>query len=177
MGSIWQLRLQGVRLVVHDEDPASREKLAASGAVAVDSLAALVSALQRPRPIWMMIPDKVVDSVIAKLADLLDRDDILIDGGNTYFPDDVRRARQLADQGIAYVDVGTSGGVWGRERGYCLMIGGQQEAVQHLDPVFRTLAPAHDSVATTPGSPAGSTADQGYALRAARRRTLCENGA
>ena len=165
MGSNMVLRLlaDGHDCVVYDEDPASREKLVASGAVAVDSLATLVAALERPRPIWMMIPDKVVDSVIANLAGLLDRDDILIDGGNSYFPDDVRRARQLAEQGIAHVDVGTSGGVWGRERGYCLMIGGEAGTVQHLDPIFRTLAPAHDSVPATPGNPLpGSTADQGY---------------
>src|SRR5271166_6635250 len=123
-----------------------------------------VSKLQKPRAIWLMIPAAVVDSTIAEIVPFLEAGDILIDGGNSYYIDDVRRAKELAPKGIHYVDVGTSGGVWGLERGYCMMIGGPDAAVQHLDPIFKTIAPGiGDDIPRTPGrEKLGGTAEQGY---------------
>ena len=119
--------------------------------------------LNKPRAIWLMVPAAVVDQSIADLLPLLEAGDILIDGGNSYYVDDIRRAKELATKGIHYVDVGTSGGVWGLERGYCMMIGGELEVVQHLDPIFATLAPGIGDIPRTPGrEKLGGTAEQGY---------------
>jgi 6-phosphogluconate dehydrogenase len=119
--------------------------------------------LNKPRAVWMMVPAAVVDRTIADLAPLLEPGDILIDGGNSYYIDDIRRAKELASRKISYVDVGTSGGVWGLERGFCMMIGGDKEVVQHLDPIFASLAPGIGEIARTPGrEKVGGTAEQGY---------------
>ena len=149
--------------VVFDMSPqavAMMEKEAAQGA---SSLADFVGRLTRPRAIWLMVPAAVVDTTLADLLPLLDKDDILIDGGNSYYVDDIRRAAELAPKGIHYVDVGTSGGVWGLERGYCMMIGGEAPVVQHLDPIFATLAPGIGTIDRTPGRErVGGTSEQGY---------------
>jgi 6-phosphogluconate dehydrogenase len=133
------------------------------GVTGAASLEDFVKKLAKPRAIWMMIPAGVVDQTIAAIAPFLESDDILIDGGNSYYIDDIRRAKELATKGIHYVDVGTSGGVWGLERGYCMMIGGPDAAVAHLDPIFKTIAPGIGDVARTPGrEKVGGTAEQGY---------------
>lgn len=158
-----RLLADGHTCVVYAPIKGTRDELAAVGARAADSLEDLVNSLQAPRPIWVMVPDKVVDDVIEELAGLLSEDDIIIDGGNSYFPDDVRRAESLKKHNIRYVDVGTSGGVWGRERGYCLMIGGESDAVNYLEPVFRTLAPGEEAAPPTPGRDNDkSSAHKGY---------------
>jgi 6-phosphogluconate dehydrogenase len=133
------------------------------GVTGAASLEDFVKKLAKPRAIWMMIPAGVVDQTIAAIAPFLESDDILIDGGNSYYIDDIRRAKELATKGIHYVDVGTSGGVWGLERGYCMMIGGPDAAVAHLDTIFKTIAPGIGDVARTPGrEKVGGTAEQGY---------------
>jgi 6-phosphogluconate dehydrogenase len=148
---------------VHDNAPASIERLAAQGAIGAASLQDFVTQLAKPRAIWLMVPAAVVDSALASLTPLLDAGDIVIDGGNSYYRDDIRRAASLRTSGLHYVDVGTSGGVAGFDRGYCLMIGGEAETVQHLSPLFATLAPGAGEHPPTPGRVAGaSTADQGY---------------
>ncbi len=165
MGSNMVLRLLegGHQCVAFTRHIDGTEALSGAGADVTDSMEEFVARLAPPRPVWIMVPDPVVDSVIGQVAPLLEPGDIIIDGGNTYFPEDVRRARQLAERGIEYMDVGTSGGVWGRERGYCLMVGGSAEAVRTLEPVFQTLSPDRDSVPATPGRDApDSTADQGW---------------
>jgi 6-phosphogluconate dehydrogenase len=145
-----RLMRDGHELVVYDRDPQAVAALVAEGAVGVDSLEALVAELKRPRAVWVMVPaGEATEETVITLGCMLDGDDIVIDGGNTYFKDDVRRADLLASRGIAYVDVGTSGGVWGLERGYCLMVGGPDRAVAHLEPVFRSLAPGAGDVAPT----------------------------
>ncbi len=123
--------------------PKSVEALVKEKAVGSSSLQDFCGKLTKPRAIWLMVPAAVVDETIAGIVPHLEKDDILIDGGNSYYIDDIRRAKELAKKGIHYVDVGTSGGVWGLERGYCMMIGGEQAQVQHLDPIFKTLAPGH----------------------------------
>ncbi|HEX3472145.1 MAG TPA: decarboxylating 6-phosphogluconate dehydrogenase [Silvibacterium sp.] len=149
--------------VVFDRSPQTVEELVKDKAVGSSALPDLVKKLDKPRAIWLMIPAAVVDSTIAEIAPHLDPGDILIDGGNSYYIDDIRRAKQLAEKGIHYVDVGTSGGVWGLERGYCMMIGGSNEAVQHLDPIFKTIAPGVGDIPRTPGrEKLGGTAEQGY---------------
>jgi 6-phosphogluconate dehydrogenase len=141
----------------------SVSKLAADGATGSSTLQDFVAKLTKPRAIWLMVPAAYVDSTLAQLVPLLDKDDIVIDGGNTHYHDDIRRAGELSPHGIHYVDVGTSGGVWGRERGYCQMIGGEKGVVQHLDPIFKSLAPALDSAPPTAGrDKPGGTADHGY---------------
>ncbi|HUL63347.1 MAG TPA: decarboxylating 6-phosphogluconate dehydrogenase [Burkholderiaceae bacterium] len=153
----------GHQCVMYDRDTAAVERLAADGIAAAATLQQLVAALAPPRAIWMMVPAAVVDRVIEALAPLLDKGDILIDGGNSYFLDGIRRADALRASGIHFVDVGTSGGVAGLDRGYCLMIGGTTEVVQHLVPILATLAPGVDAAARTPGHERRSdTAEQGY---------------
>src|SRR3954451_6979732 len=131
----------GHQCVVFDTNPARVDALAKEGATGSSSLEDLVGKLTGPRPIWMMVPAAAVDSMIGKISAILKSGDILIDGGNSYYIDDIRRAAELKAKGIHYVDVGTSGGVWGRERGYCMMIGGEEDVVRHLDPIFAALAP------------------------------------
>jgi len=153
----------GHQCVVFDMSSKAVEDLALEKAVATSSLADLVRRLAKPRVIWLMVPAAVVDKTIADLVPHLESGDILIDGGNSYYVDDIRRANELASKGINYVDVGTSGGVWGLERGYCMMIGGPEAAVRHLDPIFKTLAPGTGDIAPTPGhEEIGGTAELGY---------------
>jgi len=165
MGSNMVRRLLkgGHQCVVFDRSPQAVTELAQEKAVGTSSLADLVKNLEKPRAVWLMVPAAVVDHTIADLLPSLEADDILIDGGNSYYVDDIRRAKQLAPKRIHYVDVGTSGGVWGLERGYCMMIGGEQAVVKHLDPIFATLAPGVGDILRTPGREnIGGTAEQGY---------------
>ena len=151
--------------VVYDIHAESVQALRKEGAVGADSLAAFVRALQPPRAVWLMVPAALVDREIQALTPLLAPGDVIIDGGNSHYHDDIRRAEALGTAGIHYVDVGTSGGVWGLERGYCLMIGGEADVVRRLDPIFAALAPGVDAAGRTPGrdrSPAGGTAEHGY---------------
>jgi len=153
----------GHSCVVFDRSPKVVEELAKEKAVATASLQDLVKKLQKPRAVWLMVPAAVVDKTIADVLPSLESGDILIDGGNSYYVDDIRRAKELAVKGIHYVDVGTSGGVWGLERGYCMMIGGEPPVVKHLDPIFAALAPGIGGIARTPGrEKAGGTAERGY---------------
>src|SRR5271157_6413125 len=149
--------------VVFDMSPKAVEELVLEKAVGAVSLADFVSKLAKPRVVWLMVPAAVVDKTIADLKALLEPGDILIDGGNSYYVDDIRRAKELAAKQIDYVDVGTSGGVWGLERGYCMMIGGPDQTVRRLDPIFKTLAPGLGDIPRTPGrEKVGGTAEQGY---------------
>lgn len=153
----------GHQCVVFNRTPEAVQALTLEGAVGASSLADLAAKLERPRAIWMMVPGAFVEQLIADILPHLDPDDILIDGGNSYYVDDIRLARSLAAKKIHYVDCGTSGGVMGIERGYCLMIGGTKEAVQRLDPVFKTLAPGVGDIPRTPGrEKISGTAEQGY---------------
>jgi 6-phosphogluconate dehydrogenase len=153
----------GHQCVVYDRSPQAVEDLARDQAEGASSLQDLVKKLSKPRAVWLMVPAAVVDQTVAELVPLLDEGDILIDGGNSYYVDDLRRARELAGKGIHYVDVGTSGGVWGLERGYCMMIGGETGVVQRLDPIFATLAPGIGEIPRTPGrAQLEGTAEQGY---------------
>jgi len=153
----------GQQCVVFDRSSKVVEELVQENAIGVASLADLVKKIEKPRSIWLMIPAAAVDGTIADLAPHLDPGDILIDGGNSYYIDDIRRARELESRGIHYVDVGTSGGVWGLDRGYCMMIGGETGVVSHLDPIFRALAPGLGDIPRTPGREAiGGTAEYGY---------------
>ena len=153
----------GHECVVFDVSPQAVAALAAEGATGSTSLATFVQALQTPRAVWLMVPAALVDTEVEALAGLLAPADILIDGGNSHYHDDIRRSTALAGRGIHYVDVGTSGGVWGLDRGYCLMIGGDAAAVQRLDPIFAALAPGGGSIPRTPGREgADTTAERGY---------------
>ncbi len=158
-----RLMKHGHECVVFDRSPKSVSDLVQEKAVGSTSLADFVQKLAKPRAIWLMVPAAVVDNSIADLLPLLDPDDIVIDGGNSYYIDDVRRSKELATRRIHYVDVGTSGGVFGLERGYCMMIGGEKPIVQHLDPIFSALAPGAGDAPRTPGREKGDgTAEQGY---------------
>ena len=149
--------------VVFDRSPQAVNDLVKENAVGASSLQEFVKKLAKPRAIWLMVPAGVVDQTIADLLPHLEAGDILIDGGNSYYIDDIRRAKELATKQIHYVDVGTSGGVWGLERGYCMMIGGEKDVVQRLDPIFSTLAPGIGDISRTPGrDKADGTAEQGY---------------
>jgi 6-phosphogluconate dehydrogenase len=153
----------GHECVVFDMSPQAVADLVKEKAVGAASLADLVKKLAKPRAVWLMLPTAVVDSTIADLVPLLDDGDVVIDGGNSYYVDDLRRAKALAPKGIHYVDVGTSGGVWGLERGYCMMIGGETDVVQRLDPILKRLAPGTGNVAPTPGrKPGQGTSEEGY---------------
>jgi 6-phosphogluconate dehydrogenase len=149
--------------VVFDMSPDAVNELAKEKATGTSSLADLVKKLEKPRAVWLMVPAAVVDKTIADLVPSLEPGDILIDGGNSYYIDDIRRAKELSPKRIHYVDVGTSGGVWGLERGYCMMIGGEAAVVRHLDPIFATLAPGRGDIPRTPGrEKMGGTAEDGY---------------
>ena len=153
----------GHECVVFDMQAENVRKLAADGAIGGASLDDFVAKLKVPRVVWLMVPAAVVDQTLTDLTARLQPGDIVIDGGNSHYVDDIRRAHELKAKNIHYVDAGTSGGVWGAERGYCLMIGGEQPIVQHLDPIFATLAPGRGTIARTPGrEKAGGTAELGY---------------
>jgi 6-phosphogluconate dehydrogenase len=165
MGANMALRLiaGGHQCVVYDKSQKAVEELARDGAVGTSSLRDLVRRLDAPGAIWLMVPAGVVDATIRDLVPHLTPGDIVVDGGNSYYVDAIRRAQELAEKGIRYVDVGTSGGVWGRERGYCLMIGGDPTAVEHLDPILARLAPGAGDLPPTPGrNGRGGTSEQGY---------------
>jgi 6-phosphogluconate dehydrogenase len=160
---VQRLLAGGHQCVVFDRSPKAVEELVRAKAVGASSVVDLVKKLQTPRAVWLMVPAAAVDATIDELLPHLTPGDIVVDGGNSYYVDDIRRAQQLADKRVHYVDVGTSGGVWGRERGYCLMIGGEDAVVKHLDPIFATLAPGAGDIARTPGrETAGGTAERGY---------------
>jgi 6-phosphogluconate dehydrogenase len=153
----------GHQCVVYDRSEQAVDDLVRENAVGAKSLSDLAKKLQKPRALWLMVPAAVVDKTIADLVPLVEAGDVLIDGGNSYYVDDIRRANELAPKKIHYVDVGTSGGVWGLERGYCMMIGGDDEVVQRLDPIFATLAPGIGEIPRTPGRPKNrGTAENGY---------------
>ena len=165
MGSNMVRRLLqgGHRCVVFNRSPKPVQELVQEQAIGSTSLSDLVAKLAKPRAVWLMVPAAAVESTIADLLPLLEPGDILIDGGNSYYVDDIRRAKEIAPKRIHYVDVGTSGGVWGLQRGYCMMIGGEPDVVKHLDPIFSTLAPGVGSIPRTPGrDKLGGTAEQGY---------------
>ena len=158
-----RLLKNGQECVVFDRSPNVVNDLVKEKASGATSLADLVAKLDRPRAIWLMVPAAVVDETIGELSPLLEPGDIIIDGGNSYYVDDIERAKGLRSLGIHYIDVGTSGGIWGLERGYCMMIGGDKEIVQRLDPIFAALAPGIGNVPRTPGrEKLGGTAEQGY---------------
>jgi 6-phosphogluconate dehydrogenase len=153
----------GHQCVVFNRSQEAVQAIAKEGAVGATSLDDFIKKLEAPRAIWLMVPAAAVDSTLNDLTARLSRDDIVIDGGNSYYIDDIRRARQLMQKGVHYVDVGTSGGVWGLERGYCQMIGGEAEVVRRLDPIFRALAPGRGDIPRTPGrEKATGTAEEGY---------------
>ena len=153
----------GHTCVVFDMNPESVKALAKEGAVGATSLDDFVAQLKPPRSAWLMVPAGVVDGTLRDLAGRMQKDDIIIDGGNSYYIDDIRRAKELEVKGVHYLDVGTSGGVWGLNRGYCMMIGGDADAVKHLDPIFKTLAPGIGTIPRTPGrEKTGGTAEEGY---------------
>jgi 6-phosphogluconate dehydrogenase len=158
-----RLMRDGHRCVVYDIHPPSVEELAGEGATGSSSLADFVDELNTPRAIWIMVPAAVVQPTLDQLVGLLGPDDVIIDGGNSYYRDDITRANALRDQGLHYVDCGTSGGVWGLDRGYCLMIGGEDEPVARLGPIFKTIAPGAGSAEPTPGrTRTDGTAQDGY---------------
>jgi 6-phosphogluconate dehydrogenase len=158
-----RLMKNGHECVVYDVFPKSVEELTKEKAVGSSSIQDFCKKLNKPRAIWLMVPAAAVDETIAQIVPNLEKGDILIDGGNSYYIDDIRRAKDLAPKGIHYVDVGTSGGVWGLERGYCMMIGGENDVVKHLDPIFKTLAPGKGNIDRTPGrEKLGGTSEDGY---------------
>ena len=159
-----RLMRAGHQCAVFDLNPENVQALAKEGATGSDSMEGFIKALTKPRAAWVMVPaGAATDATIAKLASLMEPGDIVIDGGNSYFKDDVRHAKLLSEKGIHFVDVGTSGGVWGLDRGYCMMMGGPPDVVQHLDPIFKTLAPGIGNIPRTPGREGkGGTSEQGY---------------
>ncbi|KAB2644767.1 MAG: decarboxylating 6-phosphogluconate dehydrogenase [Verrucomicrobia bacterium] len=158
-----RLMKEGHHCIAFDQSQENVTILEKEGAIGSTSLSDMVSKLTTPRAIWLMVPAAVVDETIAELVPHLSKDDIIIDGGNSYYIDDIRRAKELAAKNIHYVDVGTSGGVWGLERGYCMMIGGEKNSVQYLDPIFETLAPGIGTIPRTEGRPPNKgTAENGY---------------
>ena len=157
-----RLMRDGHRVVAYDRNPDVVKSLAGEGAAGAESLADFVAKLDKPRAMWIMVPAGVVESTLEQLRPLLEADDIVIDGGNSYYRDDLTRAADLKRDGIHYIDVGTSGGVWGLDRGYCLMIGGEDEPVRRLNPIFLTIAPGRGMAEPTPGLAKGGTAKQGY---------------
>src|SRR6185312_12218068 len=163
MGSnlVRRLMRDGHRCVAYDVNADVVKELAGEGATGATSLKDFVAKLDKPRAVWLMLPAAFVDSTLDELVPLLDADDVVIDGGNSYYRDDITRAKRLASNDIHYVDCGTSGGVWGLDRGYCLMIGGETEAVNRLDPIFKTIAPGVGSAEPTPSrTTAGGTAPE-----------------
>ena len=175
MGANMVRRLQrdGHSCVVHDRDTAAVEALVAEGATGAGSLAELVGAMSAPRHVWLMVPAGIVDAVVAELAPLLEAGDTIIDGGNSWYVDAIHAADRLRPDGLHFVDVGTSGGVWGLERGYCLMIGGDDEVVARLDPVFASLAPGEQAATPTPGRAEGGTDAHGHPRTAQRGYLHC----
>jgi 6-phosphogluconate dehydrogenase len=157
-----RLMRDGHRCVAYDVNPDAVKSLAGEGATGAESLADFVSKLEAPRNIWIMVPAGFVDATLEQLKPLLSADDVVIDGGNSYYRDDIARAKDLKAYGVHYVDVGTSGGVWGLDRGYCLMIGGEDKAVERLNPIWLTIAPGRGSAEPTPGLKKGGTAEQGF---------------
>jgi 6-phosphogluconate dehydrogenase len=157
-----RLMRDGHRCVVYDVNADAVAALVAEGATGADDLDEFVDKLEKPRSAWLMLPAAITGRTLDHLASMLEAGDSIIDGGNTYYRDDIARAKQLGPKKIHYIDCGTSGGVWGLERGYCLMIGGENEAVQRLDPIFKTIAPGLGTVEATPSRPPGGTAQQGY---------------
>ncbi len=159
-----RLMRDGHKTVVFDMSTDAVKTLSGEGATGTGSLEAFIGALEKPRVAWVMLPaGKITEQTVAELAKHFEAGDIIIDGGNSFYKDDIRRAKELSQKGIRYVDVGTSGGVWGLERGYCMMIGGEKAAVDHLDPIFRTLAPGIGTIERTPGREAlDARAEQGY---------------
>jgi 6-phosphogluconate dehydrogenase len=158
-----RLMKAGHECVVFDMNPGNVAQLGKDGAVGSSSLDEFINKLKPPRAVWLMVPAAVVDQTLEQLASRMQKGDIIIDGGNSYYIDDIRRAKELEPRGIHYADVGTSGGVWGLERGYCLMIGGEPDIVKHLDPIFKTLAPGRGNIDRTPGrEKVGGTAEEGY---------------
>jgi 6-phosphogluconate dehydrogenase len=153
----------GHQCVAFDMNAANVKQLAGEGAAGANSLDEFVKKLNKPRAIWMMVPAGAVDATLKELSPRLESGDIVIDGGNSYYIDDIRRAKDLDAKGVKYVDVGTSGGVWGLDRGYCMMIGGPNDVVKHLDPIFKTLAPGRGNLSRTPGrEKSAGTAEEGY---------------
>jgi len=165
MGANMVRRLQraGHHCVAFDRNAESVKEVVRDGATAATSLDDLLKKLERPRAVWLMVPAAVVDATLQDLAAKLDAGDIVIDGGNSYYIDDIRRSNDLATKSLHYVDVGTSGGVWGLERGYCQMIGGEKQIIEHLDPIFKSLAPGRGNIPRTPGrEKVPGTAEEGY---------------
>jgi 6-phosphogluconate dehydrogenase len=158
-----RLMKAGHECVVFDRNPGNVAELGKDGAMGSSSLDEFLSKLKPPRAVWLMVPAAVVDQTLEQLASHMQKGDIIIDGGNSYYIDDIRRAKELQPKGIHYADVGTSGGVWGLDRGYCLMIGGEPDIVKHLDPIFKTLAPGRGNIERTPGrEKVAGTAEDGY---------------
>lgn len=158
-----RLMKNGHECVVYDRDAKAVSDLASEGAVGTSSLDEFIAKLKTPKVVWLMLPAAVVDSSLKDLSARLQQGDIIIDGGNSYYVDDIRRAKELSAKGIQYVDVGTSGGVWGLDRGYCMMIGGPDDAVKHIDPILKTLAPGRGNIDRTPGrEKMGGTSEDGY---------------
>ena len=157
-----RLMRDGHTCVVFDTNQDAVKELEAEGAIGATSMADLVAKMERPRNVWIMVPAAIVQKMVDELKDVLEDDDTLIDGGNSYYRDDIKHAKELSAKGIHFVDCGTSGGVWGLERGYSLMIGGEDNAVQRLDPIWKTIAPGEGSAEPTPGRKAGGTAQEGY---------------